>query len=425
MPFDVNALREQFPALQRRLPDGQTPIYFDNPAGTQVPQAVIDAVAEYFTVMNANSGGVFDTSRRSDEMVSDVRQQMADFLGAENPDEVAFGPNMTTLIFGLSRALAQTFHAGDEIILTRMDHDANVSPWLLIARDHNLTVRWVDINPADCTLDLDSLQAAVSSRTRLIATVHASNAVGTVNPVHRIAEIAAEAGALYVIDAVQSAPHVPIDVQAIGCDFLLCSTYKFFGPHLGVMWGRHDLLETLPAYKVRPAKDASPYRWETGTPAFESIAAAGAALDYIAEIGLAYGLNYADDYPRYDGQMLDLKLGMEAIRAYERGLMVHMLDVLAEVPGLTVHGITDSDRLMERVPTFACTIEGSTPQQISEFLAGRGIYTWAGHYYALEIMERLGHAEHGMLRIGPVHYNTLEEIDRLGEALRKFVSNGQ
>lgn len=422
MPFDVNALREQFPALQRQLPDGQTPVHLDNPAGTQVPQAVIDAIAEYFRDMNANSGGAFVTSRRSDQMVSEVRQQMADFLNAESPNEIVFGPNMTTLNFGLSRALAQTFHAGDEIILTRMDHDANVAPWLLIARDHELTVRWVDIDPADCTLDLDSLQAAIGSRTRLIASVHASNAVGTINPVHRIAEIAADAGALYVIDAVQSTPHLPIDVQAIGCDFLLCSAYKFFGPHLGIMWGRLDLLETLPAYKVRPAKDSAPHRWESGTLAFESIAATGAALDYIAEIGLAYGLSYADDYPRYDGQALDLKLGMEAIRAYERGLMIHTLDVLAEVPGLTVHGIGDADRLTERVPTFACTIRGRTPQQASEFLAQRGIYTWAGNYYALEIMERLGHAEHGMLRIGPVHYNTLAEIDRLGQALREFVA---
>lgn len=422
MPFDVNALREQFPALQRQLPDGQTPVHLDNPAGTQVPQAVIDAIAEYFRDMNANSGGAFATSRRSDQMVSEVRQQMADFLNAESPNEIVFGPNMTTLNFGLSRALAQTFHAGDEIILTRMDHDANVAPWLLIARDHELTVRWVDIDPADCTLDLDSLQAAIGSRTRLIASVHASNAVGTINPVHRIAEIAADAGALYVIDAVQSTPHLPIDVQAIGCDFLLCSAYKFFGPHLGIMWGRLDLLETLPAYKVRPAKDSAPHRWESGTLAFESIAATGAALDYIAEIGLAYGLSYADDYPRYDGQALDLKLGMEAIRAYERGLMIHTLDVLAEVPGLTVHGIGDADRLTERVPTFACTIRGRTPQQASEFLAQRGIYTWAGNYYALEIMERLGHAEHGMLRIGPVHYNTLAEIDRLGQALREFVA---
>lgn len=422
MPFDVNALREQFPALQRQLPDGQTPVHLDNPAGTQVPQAVIDAIAEYFRDMNANSGGAFATSRRSDQMVSEVRQQMADFLNAESPNEIVFGPNMTTLNFGLSRALAQTFHAGDEIILTRMDHDANVAPWLLIARDHELTVRWVDIDPADCTLDLDSLQAAIGSRTRLIASVHASNAVGTINPVHRIAEIAADAGALYVIDAVQSTPHLPIDVQAIGCDFLLCSAYKFFGPHLGIMWGRLDLLETLPAYKVRPAKDSAPHRWESGTLAFESIAATGAALDYIAEIGLAYGLSYADDYPRYDGQALDLKLGMEAIRAYERGLMIHTLDVLAEVPGLTVHGIGDADRLTERVPTFACTIQGRTPQQASEFLAQRGIYTWAGNYYALEIMERLGHAEHGMLRIGPVHYNTLAEIDRLGQALREFVA---
>ncbi len=414
MTLDTKKIRQNFPSISIQR------VFLDNPAGTQVPQGVIDAVSNYYTSMNANAGGTFATSQRSDEMVQSVRQSMADFLHASRPEEIVFGPNMTTLNFNLSRALAKTLKPGDEIVLTRMDHDANIAPWLLIAEDHDLVVRWVDIDPSNCTLDMDSLEAALTDRTRIVATIHASNAVGTINPVNQIAEMAHAAGAYFVVDAVQSAPHIPIDVQAIDCDFLLCSAYKFFGPHIGILWGRYELLESLPVYKVRPAKDKPPYRWETGTPSFETIAGVGAALDYLAEIGLEFGLGFADEYPRYTGQALDLKLGMEAIRQHEHKLVKYLLAVLARIPNMKVYGITDPARLSERVPTVACSIGSHTPLAVAQHLAKQNIYVWSGDYYAQEIMVRLGHGEDGLVRIGLAHYNTYEEIDRLEQALRSL-----
>lgn len=393
MTFDIDTIRAQFPALSQTI-DDLTPVFFDNPAGTQVPNRVINAVTEYFTRMNANSGGVFPTSERSDSLVRSVRAKVARFLNAPRSDEIVFGANMTTLNFALSRALATAFAAGDEIVLTRMDHDANVAPWLRVAAERGMTVKWVDIRQGDCTLDLDTLEAALSSRTKIVATVHASNAVGTINPVGRIAEMAHAAGALHIVDAVQSAPHIPIDVQGIGCDFLLCSAYKFFGPHVGIMWGRYDLLESLPAYKVRPSKDKPPYRWETGTPAFELIAGVGAAVDYIEFAG-----------------------GMKKIGEYERELTAHLLEMLLGFPEIHIAGIVDPARLHERVPTVVFTHDRFTAEQVARQLAHQGIYVWDGNYYAVEIMERLGHGEHGMVRVGLAHYNTHAEIDRLEAAL--------
>jgi cysteine desulfurase family protein (TIGR01976 family) len=421
MTFDVRSIRDQFPSLAQNAADGRPAVFFDNPAGTQVPQAVIDAVRDYYLCMNANSGGAFATSQASDAMTRDIRGFAAAFLHASRPEEIVFGPNMTTLNFALSRALAKTLRPGDEIVLTRMDHDANISPWLHIAADHGLTVRRVDIHPEDCTLDLDSLEAALTDRTRVVAAVHASNAVGTINPVERIAEMAHAAGALCVVDAVQSAPHIPIDVRALGCDFLLCSAYKFYGPHIGILWGRYELLADLPAYRVRPAKDAPPYRWETGTPSFESIAGLGAALGYLAGMGREYGGEYASKYPHMTGRALELKTGFEAIRAYEHGLVAHLLAALERVPGLRIYGITDRQRLHERVPTVVFTLEGHTPRAVAEHLARRHIYAWDGDYYAPDIMERLGHGEHGMLRVGLAHYNLPVEIDRLEAALCELV----
>lgn len=397
--FDVDALRARFPALQRQTTAGLTPIFFDNPAGTQVPQGVIDAITRYFVEMNANQGGAFATSQRTDTMLHAARTTMARFLNAAHADEIVFGANMTTLNFALSRALAMTIDPGDEIVLTRMDHDANVSPWLRIAQDRGALVKWVDIIDADCTLDMDSLEAALSEKTRIVATVHASNAVGTINPVERIAAMAHAAGALYVVDAVQSAPHVRIDVQSIGCDFLLCSAYKFYGPHAGILWGRYSLLAELPAYKVRPAKDKPPYRWETGTPAFELIAGTAAAVDYLDSVG-----------------------GFSAIHAYEGELITHLMEVLTRVPGMTIAGITDPARFDQRVPTVALTIEGYTPHQIAAHLAVHHIYVWDGNYYAVEIMRRLGREEGGMVRVGLAHYNTHDEIDRFAEALKMLIA---
>lgn len=413
MTFTAEAIRAQFPALNQ--PD--TTIFFDNPAGTQVPERVIEAVSHYYHTMNANSGGAFATSQRSDAMVRATRERMADFLNAPVADEIVFGPNMTTLNFALSRAIAKTLKPGDEIVLTRMDHDANVAPWLRIAEDYELVVRWTDILAEDCTLDLDSLEAALTDRTKVVATVHASNAVGTINPVAHIAQMAHAAGALYVVDAVQSAPHIPIDVQAIGCDFLLCSAYKFFGPHIGVLWGRYDLLAALPAYKVRPSKDVAPYRWETGTPSFETIAGVGAAVDYLEAVGQAYGADYAGQFSGFSGRRLTLKTAMAVLSHYERGLVTGLIESLKRVPGVKIAGITDPARYAERVPTVVFTKAGYTPLQIAEALARQNIYVWDGNYYAQEIMERLGHGEHGMVRVGLAHYNTMAEIKQLEAAL--------
>lgn len=412
MTIDVQAVRAHFPALSQN----PSTVFFDNPAGTQVPQAVIDAVAHYYTHMNANSGGAFAASQRSDAMVRRVREQMADFLNAPSSDEIVFGPNMTSLMFALSRALGRTLKAGDEIVLTRMDHDANVQPWRRIAEDYGLVVRWADIVTADCTLDMDSLEAALTDKTKIVATAHASNAVGTINPVQQIAEMAHAAGALYVVDAVQSAPHIPIDVQAIGCDFLLCSAYKFFGPHIGILWGRYDLLAELPAYKVRPSKDVPPYRWETGTPSFETIAGVGACVDYLAWVGREYG----QAYPGFSGNRLHLKQGMAAIRDYEHELARHLIEMLQTVPGVQIAGITRQEQLTQRVPTVVFTHERHTPLAVAEHLAAANISVWDGNYYAVEIMNRLGRAEHGMVRVGLAHYNLHEEIYQLEVALRQL-----
>jgi cysteine desulfurase family protein (TIGR01976 family) len=311
MPVDVNAIRSQFPALNRPVSDGgEPPVHFDNPAGTQVPQRVIDAVTDYYVTMNANHGGAFATSQRSDAMEWEARTIAADFLNASRPDEIVLGPNMTTHNFGLSRAIARTLQAGDEIVVTRMDHDANISPWMRIAEDRGLTLKWTDFDVETGLLDMRSLENALTNRTKVVATVHASNALGTINPVQEIAGLAHSVGAYHVVDAVQSAPHIPIDVQAIGCDFLICSAYKFFGPHVGIMYGRYDLLADLPAYKVRPAKDVPPYRWETGTPSYETWHGTAAALEYLAEIGATYGGEFADQFPGFEGRRLHLKTAM-------------------------------------------------------------------------------------------------------------------
>lgn len=420
MTLNAQAVRAKFPALNQNAVDGIHPVFFDNPAGTQVPQAVIDAVADYYTYRNANTGGQFATSNRNDEMAAAVRHTVADFLNANSADEIAFGPNMTTLNFGLSRALGKTLKPGDEIVLTHMDHDANVTPWTRIAEDHNLVVRWATINKDDCTLDMGSLEGALTDRTKIVATVHASNAVGTINPVQQIAEMAHAAGAYYVVDAVQSAPHIPIDVQTIGCDFLLCSSYKFFGPHAGMLWGKHDLMAQLPVYKLRPAKDVTPYRWETGTPNYEGMAAVGAALDYIAELGQDYGQDYVSQVASYQGKARDLKLGLEVIRVTEQDLVTHLLIMLAGIDGLTVYGITDLDRVDQRVPTVAFALEGYTSHEVAAHLGKNHIFVWSGNYYAVDIMEQLGYGETGLLRVGLAHYNTHEEIDRLEAALKQL-----
>lgn len=416
MRFHANHIRSMFPSITMPTDDGTIPIFLDNPAGTQVPKSVMEAVTEYYMTMNANSGGMFATSQRNDAMIAETRQRMADFINAPSKDEMVIGPNMTTLNFALSRAIAKTLSAGDEIVLTRMEHDANVSPWTRIADDFDLTIKWVDINTADCTLEMDSLEEALTEKTKVVATVHASNAVGTINPMKQIAGMAHAVGAYHVVDAVQSAPHVPIDVQEMGCDFLLCSSYKFYGPHLGILWGHKDLLEELPAYKVRPAKDKSPYRWETGTPSYETFNGLSACLDYWAMLGEKFG---EADLPQYDGRRLQMKRGMMAVQDYERELVAYLIDGLQALGGVMIAGITDQNRYHRRVPTVAFIKEGHTPDEIASYLAQHHIYVWSGDYYAVEIMNRLDRPD-GMVRVGMGQYNTTEEIDRLLEVLESL-----
>lgn len=407
MSLDLEAIRQQFPSLRyEEQPDGVIPVFFDNPAGTQVPQRVIDAITDYYTTSNVNMGGLFAASQRTDAILYAAREAMADFVNAPRPEEIVFGPNMTTLNFALSRAIATQLSAGDEVVVTRMDHDANVSPWLTIARDNDLTVKWVEFNTEDGTLDMASLEGAISEKTRLVAAVHASNALGTINPVAQIADIAHAVGAYFVVDAVQSAPHLPLDVQQIGCDFLLCSAYKFFGPHIGIMWGKYELLETLPAYKVRPSKDVPPYRWETGTLSFETIAGTAAAVDYIASLA------EAGDYAGFTGRRAQIRHALANINAYERALAERLIGGLQEIKGVSIAGLTDAARYDQRVATVSFLVEGYSAPDVAAHLAKNHIHARYGDYYATEVMAKLGQSEEGMVRVGAVHYNTLEEVNR-------------
>ena len=414
--LDVQWCRRQFPALTRRVGQRQA-VYFDGPAGSQVPRRVIDAIGDYLVRMNANHGGAFDTSRQSDAMLEAAHQGLADFLGTDDPATVVFGPNMTSLTFALSRSLARTWQPGDEIIVTRLDHDANVTPWVLAARDAGATVRHLEIHAEDCTLDLDDLAGKLSSRTRLVALGCASNAVGTINPVREVVRLAHEAAALVFLDGVHYAPHKLLEVDRWGCDFLVCSAYKFFGPHVGLLWGRRELLTELPAYKVRPAPDAIPGRWMTGTQNHEGIAGTLAAVEYLAELGQTLA-------PGAGGRRGALKAAYEGIAAYERDLVACLLGGLAEVPGVKVWGITDPARLDQRVPTVAITHQRLRPRQLAECLASRGIFVWHGNFYALPLTEALGLEPDGLVRIGLLHYNTGEEVERLLVALGELGSSG-
>jgi len=413
MPLDLTAIRSQFPALARDA------IFLDNPAGTQVARTVLDRMNNYLVEHNANHEGAFATSRESDALVEEARRTAADFLNARDSQEIVFGPNMTSLTFNISRSLVRTFNPGDEIVVTRLDHDANISPWVMAAADRGCTVRWVDIHPEDGTLNMEEMQAAIECKPRLVAVGYASNALGTINPVAKITQMAHDAGSLVYIDAVQYAPHGPIDVQRLGCDFLVCSSYKFFGPHMGVLYGRYDLLDSLAAYKVRPAPQDPPGKFETGTGNFEGVCGVLGALEYIEWVGKSFGGQHSERYAAdYSGRRLNFKLGMSAIRSYEFELSQALLDILAETPGVTVYGIKDTRRLEERVPTAAFTLMGKSPRRVAEQLDEANIYVWDGNYYALEVTTRLGlEGSGGMVRVGPVHYNTLEEIQRFGEAL--------
>ena len=407
--FDVSWCRNQFPALSRKIGDLPA-VYFDGPAGSQVPQSVVDAVGNYMLTMNANHGGVYKTSRDSDQLLENAHQGLADFLGTGDPGEVVFGANMTSLTLAFSRALSKTWRSGDEIIVSRLDHDANVTPWVLAARDAGATVHHVEIHPADCTLDMKDLAAKLSPRTRLVAVGCASNAVGTINPVREISRMAHEVGALVYLDAVHYAPHALIDVGGYDCDFLVCSAYKFFGPHVGILWARRHLLEELPAYKIRPAPDDIPGRWMTGTQNHECISGALAAVDYLAGLGRSLDANAT-------GRRAALETAYRAITAHERTLMEQLIDGLEQIPQIKIWGITDRSRLAERVPTLGVTHARLKPIELARHFDRRGIFTWHGNFYALPLTDTLGLEPDGMVRIGILHYNTAEEVERLLQAL--------
>lgn len=417
--LDVVALRAQFPALQETDAQGQPYVYFDGPGGTQVPQAVLDAMLVYFTTANANKGGHFITSQRNDTLMTEARVAMADLLNAASPSEIAFGPNMTALTYNLSRAIARTLRPGDEIVVTRLDHDANVSPWVSL-EEVGVKIKWANFDVADCRLDLEHITSLLTEKTKLVAVGYASNAVGTINPISRLAVLAHNVGAKLWVDAVHYAPHGPIDVQTLGCDFLVCSAYKFFGPHVGVLWGRQELLEDLAAYQVRPAPSESPYKFEVGTQNQEGIAGITAAVDYLAGIGATLnGTDLDKDLDKYEGRRRDLKAAMQAIVAYEMPLFDYLLREVEKIPGVTVYGITDRAMFDQRCPTLAFTRAGFTPAQIAQHLGEHGIFVWNGHYYAIGVTERLGVEESGgMVRVGLVHYNTSDEVDRLLAALK-------
>jgi cysteine desulfurase family protein (TIGR01976 family) len=417
--FDVATIRAEFPALARLGPDGRPAAFLDGPGGTQVPQRVINAVSDYYTTMNANHEGAFITSELSDAMADEAHAAVADFLGAASPDEIKFGYNMSTLTLHVGRSIGATLQPGDEIVVTTLDHEANVSTWEAMAADRGLTVRKVDIRLDDVTLDLEDLESKLNARTKLVAVGYASNAVGTVNPVAEIVARAHEVGALSYVDAVAYAPHGPIDVQALDTDFLVCSAYKWFGPHLGALYGKAAILERLPAFKVRPAHD----RWETGTANLEGIAGTLAATDYLRDVGRSYGdVAGAAGAADASERRRELVAGMAAIADYERALVGRLLGGLDAIPAVTIHGITDPARAAERVPTVSISLDGVDPRSAAEALGRAGIFVWDGDFYATGLIERLGKADvGGVLRLGLVHYNTAEEVDRTLEALEALV----
>ena len=408
--FDVEALRRQFPALSIEH-DGRPVALFDGPGGTQVPESVIDAVATYYRTSNANTDGAFLTSARSDAVLAEAHEAMAEMLGAADPSEIKFGANMTSLTFHVSRSIAATMSPGDEIVVTGLDHHGNVDPWLRVAAEHGLTIRTWEPRLDDCTLDLADLDPLLGARTKLVAVGWASNAVGTINPVAEVVRRAHSAGAWTYVDAVHAAPHLPIDVRALGTDFLACSTYKFFGPHAGVLYGRADVLDSLPTLKLIPAHD----RFETGTQNHEGQAGVIAAIGYLAGVGVSHG-GASPSVPLGER----VRAAMTAIRGYEMELYRRLVDGLEAIDGLRLYGITDRGRFADRTPTAALTIAGHAPRAISEALGRDGIATWDGDFYATGLIQRLGLAESGgVVRIGLTHYNTVEEVDRVVESIAR------
>ena len=409
--FDVAWVREQFPSLKLQV-NGHAAAFLDGPAGTQVPKQVIQAIENYFVSANANTCGAFETSRRNDAMIAATRVAMADFFNCE-PGEVVFGQNMTTTTFALARAIGRELKAGDEIVVTTLDHDANVAPWRAL-EEKGVVIRQADIREEDCTLDLEDLRRKITPRTKVVAVGYASNMVGTINPIVEITKLAHAAGALMFVDAVHFAPHGLIDVKALDCDFLACSPYKFFGPHMGTLYGKREHLQRFRPYKVRPATDAIPDCWETGTQVQELIAGIGSAVDYIAELG-----RHCDSSAKSRREAL--QAAYRATVPYERKLLARLLEDLKAIPSMKVYGITDPKRFGERCSTVSLRLGEHHPTKIAKFLGDHGIFTWDGNFYAMNLSERLGvEPKGGVLRIGLVHYNAADEVDRLLKALWEF-----
>jgi cysteine desulfurase family protein (TIGR01976 family) len=411
--LDVDWVRAQFPSLSQTI-NGHPAVFLDGPGGTQVPQRVIDAISDYLRHDNANTCGAYATSRHTDTMIAGARSAMADFLGCE-PDEIVFGANMTSLTFALSRSIGRELGAGDEIVLTHLDHDANVSPWRAL-EERGVTIRMAEIHESDCTLDLDDLARKITERTKLVAVGYASNAVGTINDVAKIIRLAHQHGAMAYIDAVHYAPHGPIDVRALDCDFLVCSTYKFFGPHMGVLFGKREHLKRLEPYKVRANTNAIPNSWEWGTLNHECIAGIAACVEYLADLGRQVNSSTT-------ARRAALLAAYDAIQKHERGLMENLIRGLLAIPGLKLYGISDPKRFDQRCPTIAVRIKGHTPLSLATRLGERGFFTWDGNYYALNLTERLDvEKDGGFLRIGLAHYNTADEVERLVADLRQIVT---
>ncbi|MBT8086446.1 MAG: cysteine desulfurase-like protein [Gammaproteobacteria bacterium] len=423
MPFDPDRVRSRFPALAM-TDDGVPRIYLDNPAGTQVPVAVADAMADCLLRKNANLGGYFVTSDAAVEVVAESRAAMVDLLNAPSVDEIVFGANMTTITFHLSRSIARLLQPGDEIILSRMDHDANVWPWMLMARDCGFVIKWLPFNRETFEFDLDDLDELLSSRTRLLCVGGASNLTGTINDVATICGKARDAGAMTFIDAVQSVPHIATDVQQLGCDFLTCSAYKFFGPHQGILWGRRELLERLEPYRVRPAPQGIPGCFETGTMNHEGCAGVTAAVDYLASLGNEMAGEFMPRWSHFEGRRQALHAAMDFLFDHETTLAERLIARLQDIDGVTVQGITATDAMQRRVPTVAFTHSSVTSADIAKALGEKNIFVWSGHNYAVEVARTLGiYDSGGAVRVGPVHYNTVAEIDEFGDALVSIVAS--
>jgi len=421
MKFDSNTIRAAFPALAI-TDDGRRRIYLDNPAGTQVPATVVERMSAAMVEANANLGGYFITAEKVGAIMHEAHAAMADLLNAPSADDVIFGQNMTTMTLHLSRSIGRQFSQGDEIILTRMDHDANVTPWVLLARDLGLNIKWLPFNLETFEFELQQLEALISSKTRLICVAGASNLTGTIHDIKSICAMAKAAGAWTFVDAVQSVPHVSTDVQALDCDFLACSAYKFFGPHQGILYGRRASMQQLQPYKVRPASDELPGSFETGTQSHEGAAGIRATVEYFASIGREMAADYYEHNQHFDGRCQDLHAAMDFLFDYEAELASHLISGLQQLPGVKIQGISDPSAMRRRVPTVSFTVTGDSPDRIAKALAQDNIFVWSGHNYAVEAASALGIMNSGgVVRVGPVHYNTIDELDQLLASLQTIL----